>query len=150
MKSQITRLEDGTIQLNISIPWDKVEKTRTGLVQNLSKSAKIPGFRKGKAPQKLVDDNVNEGQCRKESSKHFSLRHILQPLKSTKSTQFLIPKSMLKLDDNEDWTYTLTCEMPEIKLGEYKKEVAKITKKSKIITSKINLLEILRLILKKS
>lgn len=137
MKSQITRLEDGTIQLNISIPWPKVEEARKGLVQNLSQSAKVPGFRKGKAPQKLVNENINEGQVREDILKNLLPETYIAAIEEHKIRPIVNPKIHVeKLDDHEDWTYTaLTCEMPKVDLGEYKKEITKISAKNKIVTS---------------
>ena len=38
------------------------------------------------------------------------------------------------VNPDEDWSYTaLTCEVPEIDLGDYKKAIVKVTEKCKII-----------------
>ena len=55
MKSQITRLEDSTITLKITVPWSEVSKTREEVLEEMANSANLPGFRRGKAPKKIVE-----------------------------------------------------------------------------------------------
>ena len=59
-KAIIARQPDGTVQLTISIDKGSVKKSYDEEMTKAVKEAKIPGFRKGKAPKKLVEEKINK------------------------------------------------------------------------------------------
>jgi FKBP-type peptidyl-prolyl cis-trans isomerase (trigger factor) len=95
----------------------------------------MPGFRKGKAPRKLVEDNLNPDHLREDILKKLLPQGYVEALKEHKINPVLSPKVHVeKLEDNKDWVFTaLTAEAPEVSLGKYQDAVQKITAKSKII-----------------
>lgn len=141
MKSILAKQDDGTIQLTITIPLEKVNKTREEIVSETAKVVKMPGFRKGKAPQKLVEENISEERIREEVLKKLLPESYIEAVKEHNLKPIMNPQIRLqKLSDpltnseQVDWEFTaLTCEMPDTKLGNYKEEIQKITAKSKII-----------------
>ena len=134
-KATIERQQDGTIKLTISLPSKDVEATKKEVIFSFSKSANIPGFRKGKAPESLVADNVNQDQVREEILKKLLPQAYSQAVQENNIKPIMNPKIHVdKIEDGKDWVFSaLTCEMPEVDLGDYKKNVQKITAKSKII-----------------
>jgi FKBP-type peptidyl-prolyl cis-trans isomerase (trigger factor) len=135
MKSILAKQEDGTIQLNISIPWATVKKAREVAMEAYLTSAQLPGFRKGKAPKKLVEENINQDHLREEVLRTLLPEAYTEALKEHDLKPILNPKiHVQKLEDDKDWTFeAFTAEAPEIVLGEYKTVVKKVTAKSKII-----------------
>lgn len=135
MKSTLDRKDNGTLVLTISIPWEKIKKTRDEVLEQTAQSAKMPGFRKGKAPKKLVEENVNEDKIREEVLKNILPNAYVQAVEEHNLKPILNPKvNVQKIDEGEDWTFTAeTCEMPKVELKDYKKRVKDITAKSKII-----------------
>jgi len=129
---------NGTIRLTITIPVEEVKKTWEEVTEETVKNAEVQGFRKGKAPRKLV-----EGKLDKEKIKEEALRKLLpiaytEAIKTQEIKPIINPKIHVeKLEDpsaNKDWQFTaLTCEAPNIELGKYKENIQKITAKSKII-----------------
>src|SRR5436309_2453969 len=59
-KSLVDRQSDGTIKLTITIPHTTIAKTREEVVTDLTKSANVAGFRKGKAPQRIVEESLDK------------------------------------------------------------------------------------------
>ena len=55
MESAIEKQEDGTIVLNITISSSEVKKTTEEVIEEISKTVNVAGFRKGKAPKKIVE-----------------------------------------------------------------------------------------------
>ena len=135
MKSTIARLEDGTIQLTVTIPWEKIVKAREEVVTKTATSAKMPGFRTGKAPKKLVEENVNEQKVQEEVLKELLPQAYIEAVQEHELKPIVNPKvHVQKITEGEPWIFSAeTCEMPEITLGKYKEAVKNITAKSKIV-----------------
>lgn len=142
MKSILAKLPDGTLTLTIAIPAADVKKAREEAVEHAVTEAELPGFRKGKAPKNLVEEKLDPLRLQEDTLRHLLpkaysaavLEHNLKPIVSPKI-------QITKLEDpstssgqgEKDWEFTATtCEMPEVKLGEYKKAVKDVTAKSKI------------------
>lgn len=130
-----TKEQDGTIKLTITVPQADIKKATNTVIEDTVKNADLKGFRKGKAPRKLVEETINQDKLREEV-----LRTVLPPLYMKAVSENNIrpvmnPKIHVeKMEEGKDWTITaITCEMPEIKLGKYKDAVKKITAKSKIV-----------------
>ncbi|MBI2430531.1 MAG: hypothetical protein HYV39_00770 [Candidatus Levybacteria bacterium] len=133
--SAIQKLEDGTIKLTITIPANEVKKTWDEVVEETSKNAKISGFRKGKAPKKLVQENIDTDKVREEVLRKLLPQAYIEAVKQHNIKPIVNPKIHVeKLEEGKDWQFiALTCEAPEVKLENYKDVIQKITAKSKIV-----------------
>jgi FKBP-type peptidyl-prolyl cis-trans isomerase (trigger factor) len=134
MKSTLARTDDGTIQLTVTIPWEKVVKAREEVVAKTASSAKMPGFRAGKAPKKLVEDNVDVQKIQEEVLKEVLPQAYIEAIQEHELKPIVNPKvHVQKIQENEPWIFTAdTCELPEITLGNYKEAVKELTAKNKI------------------
>lgn len=143
MKSQIAREQNGNINLTITIPKEEVKKTWDHTVNEAAKNAKITGFRKGKAPKKLVEENLNIDKVTEEVLKILLPKSYIEAVKEHNLQPIINPKIHVEsLGDakdpktlmERDWTFSATtCEAPKLELGNYKDAISKITAKSKII-----------------
>jgi len=143
MKSVLARQDDGTVQLTITIPQASVKTAVDGVLDQTVKSADIKGFRKGKAPKKVVEDSINKQAVKEEALKKLLPTAYMEAVTEHKLRPIINPKIHIeKLEDpstssgqaGADWVFSaITCEMPEVELGKYKDAVSKITAKSKII-----------------
>lgn len=132
----IERTPDGTIELKITLPWVAVEKEWDIAVEELAKSVNLPGFRKGKAPKKLVEEKLDKARIKDEIIRKLLPVSYAQALRENNIKPVIDPQIHIdgELTQGQDWTFhALTCEMPVVDLGPYKAEVKKITAKSKII-----------------
>lgn len=60
MNIQTERLDNHTIRLTVEIGVERMEKAKQQSAKNLSKRYRIPGFRPGKAPYKMIVNYVGE------------------------------------------------------------------------------------------
>jgi FKBP-type peptidyl-prolyl cis-trans isomerase (trigger factor) len=135
MTTAIKRDEDGTIQLTVNLPWELVKKTKEEVIEEHAERSEMPGFRKGKAPKKLVEENLNQDHLREDVLKKLLPQGYVEALKEHKLNPVLSPKVHVEsMEENKDWAFTaFTAEAPEVTLGKYKDAVSKVTAKSKII-----------------
>lgn len=145
MNKNITSLQkepNGTIRLTISIPNADVKKTWEEVMTAVVNNAEIQGFRRGKAPRKLVEEKADKEKLREEVLKKLLPIAYAEAIKTHGIRPIINPKIHVeKLEDPsassgqvKDWQFiALTCEAPEIKLNKYKENIRKITAKSKII-----------------
>lgn len=133
--SAIQKLEDGTIKLTITITANEVKKAWDETVEQTSKNAKLAGFRKGKAPKKLVEQNLDTEKVREEVLKKLLPKAYIEAVQKHNIRPVVNPKIHVeKIEADKDWQFiALTCEAPTVDLGKYKDAIQKITAKSKII-----------------
>lgn len=129
---------NGTIRLTVTIPNSDVKKTWEDALLGVLANSEFPGFRKGKAPRKLVEEKVDKEKLREEVLRHLLPIAYTDAIKTHAVKPIINPKIHVeKLEDpstGKDWQFTaLTCEQPVIKLGKYKENIQKVTAKSKII-----------------
>lgn len=135
MKSKLEKLENQTIKLSITIPFDEVKKTKEEVILEAVKNAELPGFRKGKAPRKLIEEKLDQAKIKEEVLKKLLPKTYLEAVKEHNLHPIINPKVHIeKLEDDKDWQFhALTCEEPKVTLGDYKENIKKITAKTKII-----------------
>ena len=134
-KALIEKLEDGTIKITITLPKEDVEKTRLEVVDEYVKTANLPGFRQGKAPAAMVEEKIDKEKLKEDILKKLLPVAYTRAVQENKIKPIMNPKIHIdKLENSQDWEFTaLTCEEPELDLGEYKKNIIDLTAKSKII-----------------
>lgn len=133
--STFKRLEDGTIDITVVIPWNLIVKTKDEVINEHVKEAVLPGFRKGMAPKSLVEQNLDKNHLKEDVLRQLIPQAYSESIKEHKLLPIVTPQIHVgKLEDQNDWEFqALTCEMPKIILGNYKENVKKVTAKAKII-----------------
>lgn len=135
MKSTIVREQDGTIKLTITIAAADVKKAREEVIDSIAKSTTLQGFRKGMAPRKMVEDSLDKLKLQEEILQHLLPQAYTEAVKEHKLNPIMSPRVHIdSIEEGKDWVFTAaTCEVPEVKLNDFKAEVKKVTAKSKII-----------------
>ncbi len=125
MTSALTRLPNGNLELTISIPWNKITITYQDALAKLAKSTEIKGFRKGKAPQKLIEDKLGKPAIYEEVLKAIIPNIYSETIKEHNLRPVVSPQiKVTSLEENKDWQIVATtCELPKVDLGDYKGEV---------------------------
>jgi trigger factor len=54
MESQVTEIDPVTIEVKVEVPWDRVRKGLDDTFGKLQKTARVKGFRPGKAPRNVI------------------------------------------------------------------------------------------------
>jgi len=136
IKTKLNWLPKKTFQLEFTIPWKKAEKTYQQVLKQTAAKTAVKGFRKGKAPLKLVEKGVNKQKIYDqviqtllpETYQKAIKQHNLQPITSPKI-------EIVSLKEKKDWKFRATsCEKPEVKLGDYQKVIKGELAKEKIWT----------------
>ena len=122
MKLTRKELDDYKIELTVEVEAAEFSKAIKRATKMLGDRVNIPGFRKGKVPQKILEQHVGKDAIINEASEMLlqgSTRKALGILN-------LIPVSENKADvitneEGKDFVFTLTfVPFPQVKLGEYK------------------------------
>lgn len=135
VKSILAKQADGTISLTITLPKEDVAKAWEEEVQHAVKHASLPGFREGKAPRKLVEEKLDKEKLREEVLKKLLPKAYIAAVNEHNLKPIINPKiHVQKIDEDKDWEFIAsTCEVPEVKLNNYKDAIKKVTAKSKIV-----------------
>lgn len=134
MISTLNKLPDGTIQLKITIPWRRVEESYQKTLASLAKEVEIKGFRKGRAPKKLVEEKLGKSAIYKEVLKTLIPNVYIEAIKEQEVKPIVNPQiKVISLEEGKDWQIQATiCELPKVNLGDYKEEIKKALAGEKI------------------
>lgn len=136
MKDTFEKRPDGTIEIKITFAWKDIKKEWDSVVADMAAGADLPGFRKGKAPKKLVEEKLDKARVKDEVLRKLLPTAYANAIKEHNLKPIIDPQIHIdgETAEGNDWTFhILTCEAPEVDLGTYKAEVKKITAKSKIV-----------------
>jgi FKBP-type peptidyl-prolyl cis-trans isomerase (trigger factor) len=134
MISAFKKHEDGTIELTVTVPSATIAKTKDDVLEEHVKVSELPGFRKGMAPKDIVEKSLDLEHIREDILRKVLPEAYVEAVKEHKITPIINPKIHVdSIEDGKDWVFTaLTCEAPEVTLGDYKTGVKNITAKTKI------------------
>lgn len=134
--SKLTWLPKKTFSIEFSIPWDQVKKASAKAIDDVTNTAKLTGFRKGKAPKDLVEKSIDKSKLYGEVVNQLLPISYSKAVKDHNLRPAVAPKvQIIKAEENKAWQFKATsCELPEIKLGDYKKIAKGALAKSKIWT----------------
>lgn len=135
MQSQLKHLPKHTLELSLTIPLDEVKKIRERLIDEAVKHAEIKGFRKGKAPRKKVEGQLDKVKVNEEILRTLLPQAYGNAIREHAVNPIANPRiEIISMEEAKDWQFkATTCEKPEVTLGDYKDKVKGITAKAKII-----------------
>lgn len=125
MTVALHKTEDGTIELTISVPWASIKTTYESVVEENVKNAELPGFRKGKAPRKMVEESLDKTKVYEAVIRHIVPNVYNEALKKENLRPIVTPTVELKeATEEKDWVIIArTCEKPAIDLKDYKEKI---------------------------
>lgn len=131
---QLTWQPKKTFEILATVPWEEIEKGRKAAIEDASQKIEVKGFRKGKAPENLVKEEVGQ-----ERLLEMTLQKILPDFYQNAVSKLglrpiLTPKvKLVSAKENEPWQIMfVSCEEPEVNLGNYKEELSKVKAVEKI------------------
>ena len=120
---KVDKLSPTQIRLTIEIPFEEVSKHEEQTARKYVQAAKLPGFRPGKAPAKMVKDKYKD-DIQKEVLSHLVESGLYEALQKSKHLPINRPKIDFKgfsFDKKEALTFEAEFEVqPEIELKKYK------------------------------
>lgn len=134
--SVVAKEGNGNIQITFTIPFSFVTEAQAEVVEEYSKEAEIPGFRKGKAPIEKVKEKIPTNTLVEKALAKILPEALSQAISQNNLKPAVYPKfELVKAKDNEPWEVrAVTCELPKIDLGDYQKIAKEAIKISSIWT----------------
>ncbi len=125
MTTKLDRLADGTIELTLTISWNRVKSAYEKTVDEIVENTQLDGFRKGKAPKNLVVEKLDRGKTYETMLQKLLPEVYNQAITDYKLKPIINPKIELKeAEEDKDWIIrVLTCEKPTFTIGDYKKAI---------------------------
>jgi len=126
ISSTVARSGNGTIQITFTIPWEVINKSRKEAIIELGKDIEIPGFRKGRAPENKVQEQIPQNSLLEKTLGNILPKAFTDTVVKEKIKPGIFPKfEILKKDEGSDWQVRAqTAELPEINLGDYRKIIS--------------------------
>jgi trigger factor len=123
MTANVTKLEENKVRLDVEVPPEAVRKGVDAKVRELGRQVRVPGFRPGKAPRRVIENRLGRDYIYMEALQeqlpgwysHAVVETDLRPI-GQPEIHFDDP-----LDEEEGFRFSATVEVrPEAKLGDYK------------------------------
>ena len=124
--ASLAKSNDGTIQITFTIPFGQIKKAKEAAASEIGKNIQVPGFRKGKAPLDKVISQIPQNTLIEKTLGKILPKLLAAAINEHKIKPAVYPKfELVKAVEGEDWQIrAVTCELPEINLGDYKKIIA--------------------------
>jgi trigger factor len=122
MKVEAEKIENNQVVLKIEVPTEEVTKAIDKAYHKLANQVNIPGFRKGKAPRKILEVRLGKEAILDEAFEIVASKAYSEALDEQKLEPVDRPKTdIITLKEGEPVVFKVTVTVkPEIVLGEYK------------------------------
>ncbi len=128
--STVTKLPKATAELEMTIPWDEIKDTYQKIFNSVVSSAEISGFRKGKAPKKMVEERVDKTKIYEEVAKEIVPKAYAEGVKTHSLSPVASPKvELVEASEGKPWKLKATIALkPGINLKNYKEKIKELKK----------------------
>jgi trigger factor len=123
MTANVTKLEENKVRLDVEVPPEAVRKGVEAKVRELGRQVRVPGFRPGKAPRRVIENRLGRDYIYMEALQEQLPTWYSQAVIETDLRPIDQPKIDFDeaLDEEEGFKFSATVEVrPQAKLGEYK------------------------------
>ena len=122
MSLQVEKLENNTAKLTIEVPAEELDKGIKAACKSLANRVNIPGFRKGKAPRRILEMNIGKEAILDEAFDRVAQKAFDEALKQENLDPVDRPQvDIVTLEEGKDVVFKATITpVPEVTLGEYK------------------------------
>ena len=122
MNANIERLEDSQVKIEVTVEAEKFDKAMDEAFKKNAKYFMVPGFRKGKAPRKIVEKNYGESVLFEEAFNIVAPEIFDEIIKENKLEVVSTPEiDITQIGAGKELKFTAKFTVkPEVKLGKYK------------------------------
>jgi len=122
MKSNVEKIERNRVVLQVEVETGELEKGIHQAYKKLVKKVNIPGFRKGKAPRKILENYVGKEYLLSEAADIILPNAYYDAVQENALEPIDQPEvEVVQLEDGQPFIFKATVDVkPEVKLGEYK------------------------------
>ena len=122
METKIEKLPENVVKVDIQVSAKEAVEYYNNAAKKLAQYVNIPGFRKGKAPRNVVEQNIGEERIKHEALENALPRIFSEVIKENKFD--VVAQPYVESYDykiGEDLKIVANFELrPEVTLGEYK------------------------------
>ncbi|WP_457144984.1 trigger factor [Mycobacterium sp. URHB0021] len=118
MKSTVEKLSPTRVRINVEVPFTELEPDFDRAFAQLAKQVRLPGFRPGKAPRKLLEARIGRGAVLEQVVNDALPGRYSEAVTSSELQPLGQPDiEITKLEDNEELVFTAEVDIrPEIDL----------------------------------
>ncbi|HBT20375.1 MAG TPA: trigger factor [Peptococcaceae bacterium] len=122
MKAEVEKIENNWVNLKIEVEAEKVNQALDRAYRKLVKEVSIPGFRKGKAPRKILENFLGTEPLYEEALDFIMQEIYTEAVEQAKIQPIDAPQvAVEQFEEDKPLILNIKVEVkPEIKLGEYK------------------------------
>jgi trigger factor len=123
MTANVTKLEDNKVRLDVEVSPEAVRAGLEAKVQELGRQVRVPGFRPGKAPRRVIENHLGRDYIYYEALQDRLPTWYSEAVVETDLRPIDKPEIHFDepLDEEEGFKFSATVEVrPEASLGEYK------------------------------
>lgn len=122
MKSNVEKIEKNRVELQVEVDAGELEKGIQRAYKKLVKKVVIPGFRKGKAPRKILENYIGKEALLSEAADIIIPNAYYDAVKETGIEPIDQPEvDIVQLEDGKPFIFKALVDVkPEVKLPEYK------------------------------
>ena len=122
MSVTVEKLENNMAKLKISVPAEQLEKAIEKAYQKNKNKIQIPGFRKGKAPRKMIEQMYGKGVFYEDAANDLIEEEYPKAVEECGEDVVSSPKiDVEELEAGKDFVFTAEVALkPPVKLGKYK------------------------------
>jgi trigger factor len=121
--ASVTQLEDNKVRLDVKVSGEAVKEGVEAKVDELKQKVRVPGFRPGKAPRRVIETQVGKDYLYMEALQDRLPHWYSQAVVDTDIRPIDQPEIDFEesLDEEKGFKFSATVQVrPEAKLGEYK------------------------------
>lgn len=132
-KSNQPALKDGTVTLKITVKKAAISKAYQSVLKASAQDVELKGFRKGRAPLNLVEQSLDKSALYSRVLELVLPPAYSQAVKAGKHLPLVDPQlTPIKMKEGEDWEFDAKlAEAPEVRVGDYRKYIAKALRAAK-------------------
>ncbi|MEU4414569.1 trigger factor [Nocardia salmonicida] len=121
MKSTVEQLSPTRVRINVEVPFEELKPDFDKAYKALAQQVKIPGFRPGKAPAKLIETRVGRGAVLEQVVNDALPARYAEAVQTTEVKVIGQPEiEITKIEDGEELAFTAEVDVrPEITLPDY-------------------------------
>jgi trigger factor len=123
MTANVTKLEENKVRLDIEVTPDTVKQGVEAKIRELGRQVRVPGFRPGKAPRRVIENRLGRDYIYMEALQEQLPGWYSQAVVETDLRPIDQPEIHFDdpLDEEEGFKFSATVEVrPEANLGDYK------------------------------
>ena len=122
MSLQVEKMEKNMAKLTIEVSAEDLDKAMEGAYKKAKNRISIPGFRKGKAPRKMIEKMYGKGVFLEDAVNALLPEHYSKAAAESELEIVSQPKiDVVQMEPGKDFIFTAEVAVkPEVKLGEYK------------------------------